>query len=164
MDKLEKTDKMMFDKVMFELEQENKKLVNRTALEKWISDGCPFEEDEDARECEARENGVGVTHSGSTVFVKEPAEITLSFVEDMMMEAKFTRQIGPLLCPGRQARLSLPQTEPRPPNFVNTINIVVKVKSGNISGPGKVSERNDKRFGTTKSVESNHWMKQECHH
>jgi hypothetical protein len=47
MDKLEKTDKMMFDKVVFKLEQENKKLVNRTALEKWISDGCPFEEDED---------------------------------------------------------------------------------------------------------------------
>jgi hypothetical protein len=46
MDKLEKTDKMMFD-IEFELEQENKKLVNRTALEKWISDGCPFEEDED---------------------------------------------------------------------------------------------------------------------
>ncbi|CAG8762648.1 13043_t:CDS:2, partial [Funneliformis caledonium] len=74
MDKLEKTDKMMFDKVVFELEQENKKLVNRTALEKWISDGCPFEEDEDvldfikskAREREARENGAGVTHSGST--------------------------------------------------------------------------------------------------
>ncbi|CAB4426374.1 unnamed protein product [Rhizophagus irregularis] len=74
MDKLEKTDKMMFDKVVFELEQENKKLVNRTALEKWISDGCTFEEDEDvldfikskAREREARENGAGVTHSGST--------------------------------------------------------------------------------------------------
>ncbi|EXX53432.1 hypothetical protein RhiirA1_392860 [Rhizophagus irregularis] len=62
-----------------------------------------------------------------TVFVKEPAEITLSLVEDTMMEAKFTRRIGPLLCPGRQARLLLPQTEPRPSNFVNTINIVVKL-------------------------------------
>ncbi|CAG8697914.1 10349_t:CDS:2 [Rhizophagus irregularis] len=86
-----------------------------------ISDGCPFEEEEDvldfikskAREREARENGAGVTHSGST--------------EDTMMEAKFTRRIGPLLCPGRQARLLLPQTEPRPSNFVNTINIVVKL-------------------------------------
>jgi hypothetical protein len=82
-----------------------------------------------------------------------------------MMEAKFARRIGPLLCPGRQARLLLLQTEPRPPNFVNTINIVVKVLDHTIFPvQAKVSERNDKRFGTTKSVESNHWAKQECHH
>ncbi|PKC13189.1 hypothetical protein RhiirA5_410884 [Rhizophagus irregularis] len=111
MDKLEKTDKMMFDK-----------LEALHCLNKWevlfIIWYCNFYLHLDfikskAREREARENGAGVTHSGST--------------EDTMMEAKFTRRIGPLLCPGRQARLLLPQTEPRPSNFVNTINIVVKL-------------------------------------
>ncbi|CAI2176392.1 1011_t:CDS:2 [Funneliformis geosporum] len=94
-------DKVMADKIIFELEQE-KKLVNRTALAEWFANGCPFEEDEEVlefiksevREREARENGAGVTYSGST---------------------------------GRQARLLFPQAEPKPPNFINTINIVVKV-------------------------------------
>jgi hypothetical protein len=80
-----------------------------------------------------------------------------------MMEAKFTRRIGPLLCPGRRARLLLPPTEPRPPNFVNTINIVVKVLNQAMFPVQARYLNDDKRFGTTKSVGSNHWAKQECH-
>src|SRR4051812_31727813 len=34
----------------------------------------------------------------------------------------FSRRIGPLICPGRQARLILPQTEPKPPTFVKILN------------------------------------------
>src|SRR4051812_43690750 len=43
------------------------------------------------------------------------------------METHFTRRIGPLISPGRQARLILPPEEPKPPTFVRTINIVVKI-------------------------------------
>ena len=45
----------------------------------------------------------------------------------MMMEAKFTRRIGPLLSPGRQARLLLPPIWQEPPSFATTVNIVIKV-------------------------------------
>src|SRR4051794_29575337 len=70
----------------------------------------------------------------------------------MRMETHFTRRIG-LLCPGRQARLILLQEEPKPPTFVKTINIMIKVlDQAKVSGPVKAYERNDKKFGPTKSV------------
>ena len=47
MDKLDKMNKIISDKIIFELEQDKKKLVNRTALEKWIADGCLYEEDDE---------------------------------------------------------------------------------------------------------------------
>jgi len=36
----------MSDELKFVFEQE-RKLVNRTALEKWIANGCPLEEDKE---------------------------------------------------------------------------------------------------------------------
>ncbi|GBC10832.1 hypothetical protein RclHR1_09930007 [Rhizophagus clarus] len=161
MDKLEKTDKMLFDKVVFELEQENKKLVNRIELEKWISDGCLFEEDEDVldliefktREREACENGASITHSGLTGTGKSNS-VTCRGHDD-----------GSKICTSDRTTLMLRKTS----SLITSTNWTWTTKfrgfrSGNISSPGKISERNDKRFGTTKSVESNHWVKQEYHH
>lgn len=53
--------------------------------------------------------------------------MTLSVAQDMLMETHFTRRIGPLIFPGKQARLILPLEEPKPPTFVRTINIVVEI-------------------------------------
>jgi len=53
--------------------------------------------------------------------------VTLSVAQDTLMETHFTRRIGPLISPGRQVRLILPSEELKPPTFVRTINIVVKI-------------------------------------
>ncbi|CAI2198263.1 10673_t:CDS:2, partial [Funneliformis geosporum] len=46
----------------------------------------------------------------------------------------------------------------------NGASVTHSGSTGKVSGPVKVSERNDKKFGPTKSVEPNHQAKQECHH
>ncbi|CAI2176839.1 6412_t:CDS:2 [Funneliformis geosporum] len=135
-------DKVMADKIIFELEQE-KKLVNRTALAEWFANGCPFEEDEEVlefiksevREREARENGAGVTYSGSTG-PRKTSSLTIS-------------------TSGTQTTKFHKYNKHRGKGF----------RSGKVSGPNKVSEREMIRnLEPTKSVEQNHRAKQECRH
>ncbi|CAB4471344.1 uncharacterized protein OCT59_019297 [Rhizophagus irregularis] len=147
MDKLEKTDKMMFDK-----------LEALHCLNKWevlfIIWYCNFYLHLDfikskAREREARENGAGVTHSGSTGTCGNNS-VTCRGHDD---GSKIYTSDRTTLMPRKTSSLVTST------NGTQTIEFREYNKhrreafgSDNVSGPGKVSERNDKRFGTTKSV------------
>ncbi|GES88882.1 hypothetical protein GLOIN_2v1473325 [Rhizophagus clarus] len=145
----------MFDKVIFELlEQKNKKLVNRIALEKWISDGCPFEEDEDVldlikskAEREAHENGVGVIHSGSIGTGENNSVICRGQDDGSKI---YTSNRTTLML--KEASLLVTSTNGTQTSEFCEHNKHRRkgFKSGNVSDLGKVSKRNDKRFGTTK--------------
>ncbi|RIA99352.1 hypothetical protein C1645_730964 [Glomus cerebriforme] len=150
----------MSDKVKFCLEQEEK-LVNRAALKSWIANGCPFEEAEEdlrfkescereAREreaCRAHENGISIAYSTNS-------------------RSAGTRS-NSVRCGERGDGSEIyasDRTGTKATDFRNNKHCSEGFRSEEVSNIVKVSNGNDKKFGSTKSVKRSYCSEQEFHY